>query len=74
MNMNLSQVERRLKAVDFMANFINYKYNPQIDKIDDFKQHVYKDLMQRDAAKEAELYGLAAFQDGDPIEIVKGSQ
>ena len=72
--MNLSQVERRLQAVDFMANYVNYKYNPHIEKIDDLKQHIHKDLLKEDARRDQAIYGLAAFQEGDPAEIVRGSQ
>ena len=50
--MNLSQIERRFQAVDFMANYVNYKYNPQIGKVKDLKQHVYKDLLREDAFKD----------------------
>ena len=35
-----------------MANYVNYKYNPHIEKIDDFKQHIYKDQMKEDAVKD----------------------
>ena len=72
--MNLSQIERRFQAVDFMANYVNYKYNPHIAKVKDLKQHIYKDLMLNDAKADQAVYGLAAFQEGDPAQIVQGSQ
>lgn len=56
-----------------MANYVNYKYNPHIQKIPDLKQHVYKDLLLNDARHDQAIYGLAAFQEGDPAEIVRGS-
>ena len=56
-----------------MANYVNYKYNPHIAKIPDLKQHIYKDLLLTDAKQDQTIYGLAAFQDGDPAEIVRGS-
>ena len=59
--MNLSQIERKFQQVDFMASYINYKYNPHIPKIKDLKQHVYKDTLYEDAKKDQTLYGLAAF-------------
>ena len=71
--MNLSQIERRFQGVNFMANYVNYKYNPHIAKIPDLKQHIYKDLLLTDAKQDQTIYGLAAFQDGDPAEIVRGS-
>ena len=71
--MNLSQIERRFQCVDFMANYVNYKYNPHIEKVDDLKQHIHKDLLYADAKQDQTIYGLAAFQEGDPAEIVRGS-
>ena len=50
--MNLSQIERRYQALDFMANYVNYKYNPHIAKVPDLKQHVYKDLLLTDAKQD----------------------
>ena len=50
--MNLSQIERKFQCVDFMANYVNYKYNPHIPKIKDLKQHVYKDMLYADAKQE----------------------
>jgi len=40
---------------------MNYKYNPHIAKIPDFKQHIYKDLLKEDAMRDQAIYGLAAF-------------
>ena len=71
--MNLSQIERKFQCVDFMANYVNYKYNPHISKIKDLKQHAYKEELYADAKKEQAMYGLAAFQEGDPQEIIQGT-
>ena len=56
-----------------MANYVNYKYNPHIPKIKDLKQHAYKDELFSDAKREQAMYGLAAFQEGDPQEIIQGT-
>ena len=50
--MNLSQIERRFQCVEFMANYVNYKYNPHIEKVDDLKQHIHKDLLYADAKQD----------------------
>ena len=71
--MNLSQIERRFQAVDFMACYVNYKYNPHIAKMKDLKQHIHKEVMYKDSKDNQTIYGLAAFQEGDPAEIVRGS-
>lgn len=47
--MNLSQIERRFQCVDFMASYVNYKYNPHIAKVKDLKQHIHKELMYKDS-------------------------
>ena len=70
--MNLSQIERRLQAVDFMANYVNYKYNPHIKKISDLKQHIHKPQLKEDARIDRAIYGVAAVQEGDPAEIISG--
>ena len=41
--MNLSQIEKRFNAVEFMAGYVNYKYNPTFKKVKGIKQHVHKD-------------------------------
>ena len=35
--MNLSQIEKRFECVEFMANYVNYKYNPTMPKVQGLK-------------------------------------
>ena len=47
--MNLSQIEKRFECVDFMATYVNYKYNPTMPKVQGIKQHIHKGLLLQDA-------------------------
>ena len=67
--MNLTQIEKRFECIDFMANYINYKYNPTIPKVEGLQQHIHKDLMKQDAHYDQSIYGKAAFVDGDPTDM-----
>ena len=70
--MNLSQIEKRFECVDFMATYVNYKYNPAMPKVQGIKQHIHKGLLKQDANFDQSIYGRAAYLDGDPAELARG--
>lgn len=70
--MNLSQIERRYRNLDFRTGYTNYKFNPRINKIGDLKQNIYKELAFKDSKADQSKYGLACFVKGDPMDIIKG--
>ena len=67
--MNLTQIEKRFECIEFTANYINYKYNPNMPKVEGLKQHIHKDLMKQDVQYDQSIYGRAAFADGDPTDM-----
>ena len=59
--MNLRLIEKRFENLDIQANYINYKYNPNSQKIKGLNQHAYLDELKNDHESDLKVFGSDPF-------------
>ncbi len=55
--MNLRLIERRFQNLDAQANYLNYKYNPNCQKVTGIRQHAYLDELRSDQESDIKIFG-----------------
>lgn len=59
--MNLRIIEKRFQNLDVQANYLNYKYNPNSQKIPGISQHAYLEELRTDQESDVKVFGKDPF-------------
>lgn len=59
--MNLRLIEKRFQNLEIQANYLNYKYNPNSQKIKGLSQHAYLDELRTDHESDLKVFGQDPF-------------
>lgn len=59
--MNLRLIERRFQNLDVQANYLNYKYNPNSQKVAGVSQHAYLEELRSDMESDLQVFGKDPF-------------
>ena len=55
--MNLRLIEKRFQNLETRANYLNYKYNPNCQKVSGIPQHAYMDDLKTDYMSDMKVFG-----------------
>jgi hypothetical protein len=55
--MNLRLIEKRFQNLETRANYLNYKYNPNCQKVSGIAQHAYMDDLKTDYLSDMKVFG-----------------
>ena len=59
--MNLRLIEKRFQNLETRANYLNYKYNPNCEKVSGITQHAYMDDLKTDYLSDMKVFGQDPF-------------
>ena len=59
--MNLRLIEKRFQNLETRANYLNYKYNPNCQKVAGITQHAYMDDLKTDYLSDMKVFGQDPF-------------
>jgi len=55
--MNLRLIEKRFQNLNAQANYLDYKYNPNSEKVEGLQQHAYLNELKLDQEHDKKIFG-----------------